>query len=830
MSIGGSLRAAIIGLTVIGPTWAADVVPADDALQEVIVTARRTEERLQDVPISIQVFNQQQLDALNVVDAQDLAVNTPSLSVNTLFGSQNTTFAIRGFVQDIGEAPSVGNYFADVVTPRAPTNGVTAGDGFAPGSFFDLQNVQILKGPQGTLFGRNTTGGDILLVPQKPTDQLGGYVEGSYGNYAMTRGQAVLNVPINDSVRARFGVDHQSRNGYVNNRSGIGPTDYDDVNYTALRASVVVDILPNLENYSIASYNRSDTNGSVQKLVAAGGGQLSFFSVPQIARQSGFGFYDVLTNTPADPYSNLSQWQIINTTTWRSSDTLTIKNIASYAQLKDSLNQPVFGTDFSVGQILGPSHDSQTFGFAQISPLPGHDLASESTITEELQFQGRTSNDRLTWQAGGYLEYALPLGISGSQSPIFLPCTNSNALQCEDIIGELAGAPTGNISVIYGENSRTDKALYAQSTYEIGSQVKVTGGLRYTWDDATNDSTQQNVLFLAPGSLPTDPQPIAGTVPSFVCTLPQISDAQCHRHTSESSSAPTWLIDVDYTPTPDVLAYAKYARGYRAGAINPNIQPPFTTVSPETVDAYEVGAKTAFHKVVNGIFDVAAFYNDFRDQQIQLAFDPGINPATGKPYPVTPTEAPVNAGRSRIYGFEVETSIAPFKGFTLDGNYTYLNTRILEIKTFTLPPDSLFVPVGQLAPGDELAFAPHNKYSLTGTYALPVSDRVGTISLGVTFVHTDSSLANYGTVPYAEANNLPQYLGLGRLRATNLLDLDLTWRGIFGTPLDLSIFATNVTGDQYYTYIPDLAMNGAATAQLGEPTLYGARLRVRFGT
>src|SRR5262249_11236837 len=156
-----------------------------------------------------------------------------------------------------------------------------------------------------------------------------------------------------------------------------------------------------------------------------------------------------------------------NTTTWKTSDTLTIKNIASYAQFKDSLNQPIFGTDFSAGQIFGAQHDSQTFGFAQVTPLPGHDSASESTITEELQFQGSTSNGQLTWQAGGYLEYALPLGVSGSQSPIFLPCTNSNTFQCEDVFGEATNSPQGNLSVTYGKTSLTDKALYAQSTYQL---------------------------------------------------------------------------------------------------------------------------------------------------------------------------------------------------------------------------------------------------------------------------------------------------------------------------------------------------------------------------
>ena len=145
-------------------------------MSEIIVTARRTEERLQDVPISITVYNQQQISNRNITNAADLATFTPSLSANTNFGQENSSFAIRGFTQDAGTQPSVATYFADVVAPRGPTQGTQAGDGAGPGSFFDLQNIQVLKGPQGTLFGRNTTGGAVLFVPQKPTSEFGGYV------------------------------------------------------------------------------------------------------------------------------------------------------------------------------------------------------------------------------------------------------------------------------------------------------------------------------------------------------------------------------------------------------------------------------------------------------------------------------------------------------------------------------------------------------------------------------------------------------------------------------------------------------------------------------
>ncbi|HEX8058349.1 MAG TPA: TonB-dependent receptor plug domain-containing protein, partial [Novosphingobium sp.] len=286
--------ASVSLLTLSTPALAQDDSAGSGSANDIVVTARRVEERLQDVPISITVFNQQQLANKNVTTATDLANYTPSLSADNNFGPDNTSFAIRGFVQDIGTAPSVGTYFGDVVTPRGATNGQPVGDGASAGDFFDLQNVQVLKGPQGTLQGRNTTGGAVLFVPQKPTDKLEGYVQGGYGNYNMWRLQGVLNVPLSDTFLVRLGVDHMKRDGYLNNVSGIGPKHFGDIDYWAARLSIVANLTPNLENYTIASYSNSKNNGAVQKLIAAEPTQAPFggFAAGQLARQ-GSNFYNV---------------------------------------------------------------------------------------------------------------------------------------------------------------------------------------------------------------------------------------------------------------------------------------------------------------------------------------------------------------------------------------------------------------------------------------------------------------------------------------------------------------------------------------------------------
>lgn len=187
----------------LGQEAGAQNVSSESVLEEVLVTAQRREQNAQDVPISMTVLDQEQVDNANIINGSDLATFTPSLQANNRFGADATTFQIRGFTQELRTTSSVGVYFAEVIAPRG-ANTSSSGDGAGPGDFFDLANVQVLKGPQGTLFGRNTTGGSVLLTPQKPTDELEGYVEISGGNYDMERAQFVVNVPVSDSVRFRI--------------------------------------------------------------------------------------------------------------------------------------------------------------------------------------------------------------------------------------------------------------------------------------------------------------------------------------------------------------------------------------------------------------------------------------------------------------------------------------------------------------------------------------------------------------------------------------------------------------------------------------------------
>jgi iron complex outermembrane receptor protein len=816
-----------------------------DDVGEVIVTARRIEEKLQDVPISITVFNQDQLADLNVTSANDLAAFTPSLTANNNFGGENASFAIRGFVQDAGTAPSVGTYFADVVAPRGPTQGTQAGDGVGPGSFFDLQNVQVLKGPQGTLFGRNTTGGAVLLVPQKPTGNVEGYAEGSVGNYGMRRFQGVFNTPFGDSARFRLAYDHQTRDGYLKNSADVGPSAFNDIDYDAVRASLVLDLSPSVENYTILSYSKSDTNGSVQKLIdcnPAGANPQSqadfatglrnfigVFSCGQMDAQKAAGkdgFYDV-AGAVDGAVSRLEQWQGINTTTWNASDNLTVKNIASYAEFKDYQKSPLFGINWNVAN-LSPAYQPLFFRgipqiFTGIFPAPGRRTADQSTYTEEVQLQGGFDDNRLTYQTGVYLEWSDPLSKVGNQSPQLVNCANVETLDCFDSLGStftaLSGfteeTRVGSVNYTVGETTYRTQGIYAQSTYTLTEQLKLTGGLRYTRDKQTNDATRITYQFPV--------VPPYTDAPSAICT-DAASSPSCSAAFEKKSSKPTWLIDLDYFPVTDVLTYAKYARGYRAGGVFSNAPSGLRTFDPEKVDSFEVGLKTSFHEAIRGTFNVAAFYNDFSNQQLQFGFNPSVD-ENGTPAPVSPTTGIVNAGKSRIYGAEVEGSLIPVKGLTLSASYTYLNATIRKIEP-VVSSDPNYVASTSIAPGDPLVLSPKNKLSLTGSYTLPLDASVGKVSLGLNYVYTDKQTTNYIYNPATVAIYGRSYSELDSL---HLLNANVGWEQFFGTPVDLSLFATNLTGEKYYQFIPGLGNIGAEFGTVGEPRMYGMRLRYRFG-
>ncbi len=841
------------------PAFAQGAQGADDKSGgDIIVTARRIEEKLQDVPISISVYNQEQLAARNVVNATDLAAYTPSLTINSRYGPDKSSFAIRGFSQDLNTLPSVGVYFADVVAPRLSSN-ITSGNGAGPGSMFDLQNVQVLKGPQGTLFGRNTTGGSILLVPKRPTDRLEGYVEGTYGNYDAMRVQAVLNVPLSDTFKVRLGVDRYKRDGYLNNRSGIGPADFNDVNYFAARLSVLADLTPDLENYLVATYAKSDTNGYTGKVAVCnrngiGTGRdgnvsatvtpfrLAYCGQIDFEAANGYGFYDVVGTNP-NPFIKSRTWQVINTTTLKASDTLTVKNIVSYGQARERYSFNLNGDAALINGTVTP--------FVTTYPGAIGPQGQQWSFTEEFQLQGRSGNDRFDWQAGFYFEKSSPIGPQEQHTAIFANCTNVYAFQCTPFAILGGSFAVGNVSVARNDYFFNNTAVYAQGTYKLTDQLSLTAGGRWTWDKVrtTGDGyTTGNGLTNGTRVSPTGLTLFGGLANQFRCsqaatpTDPVVranlpTNKACFREYTQKSNKPTWTIDLEYKPTNDIMAYAKYSRGYRGGGVNQS-SVGFEQWNPERVDTYELGVKTSFSGAVRGTFNVTGFYNNFQDQQVSVfigACTAGtsqvINGATipcSSPAPVG-INGIQNVGKSRIQGIEADLMLEPFDGFRLEVGYAYIDTKVLETNVPGCDPirfacvDSVY-----LLPGDELVFSPKNRLTVTGTYTLPLDESIGKISLGATFVHTDQQYASHAGDHAFSIGAIPYNVGL--VPPTDLLTLNLSWADVGGAPIDFALFATNVTNQKYRVSSGNgLSTLGADFAILGEPRMVGARLKFRFG-
>jgi iron complex outermembrane receptor protein len=800
-----------------GEALAQDGASAND---EIVVTARRREELLQDVPISITVLNQGELDARGITNIQDMATYVPSLQADSVFGGNHSTFIIRGFSRVTGSAASVAVNFAEVPAPRGNI-GQFSGDGSGPGTMFDLQNVQVLRGPQGTLFGRNTVGGVISLVPTMPSDEFEGYIQGEAGDFGMTGAQGVLNVPISDRARFRVGFDQQRRDGYLNNYSGIGPREMNDVDYYAGRASLVLDVTDDIENYTVVQYSNADEIGvKAQAFYCVPGAQTNVLTggamCAHLAREQARGDFYGVENDLEDPNSYFQQLQVINRTTWELNENYTLRGIVSYSSLEATLDQSIFGNNALVPNAAPVPPGHPAIGFPQLFATtfaPGYaETVDNVAYTGELQILAEF--DRFNFQAGVYYEKTEPDGTMGSYSPAGIACTDLANLICIDSLQVTSGIPNGfapfvgAISGAFSEVTYENYGIFAQGTYDFTTQLSLTAGVRYTHDEQVGTSQSVKWFFDDAAFGP----PVLTTCLNFPAVVLASPDpllaTQCRITETVESDAPTWLLGLDYHATDDVLLYAKYSRGYREGGVNPRAAINHTTYDPEELDSYEVGAKTEFDAGLSGIFNIALFYNDYRDMQVSALY-------VGAPgYQTLP--AVVNAGASTIWGVETELTLRLTDDLRLDVGYAYLNSEVEELEPVTLGPGDagIYVLVNpQAAVGSPLPRAPENKISVGLSYDFPIPETLGEMTLDGNYTWTDEQFIS-PDVPY-----LPEF---------GVMNLNFNWRHMGGTPVDAGLFVTNALDEQYHTFYASPAL-GLATRLAAPPRMVGVRLRYNLG-
>ncbi|MCE7798897.1 TonB-dependent receptor, partial [Sphingobium sufflavum] len=564
----------------------------------------------------------------------------------------------------------------------------------------------------------------------------------------------------------------------------------------------------------------------------------------QIERERNAGDLTV-TNTLPQAHQTVETWQIVNSLKWQASDYLTIKNINSYGQVKQNQAIDLFGVFNPLGTTLklpsatapysttvavptrfvGNFYGSDT----SISP-PGLESGNQETFTEELQLQGTTPGGTLKWQAGAYFERSAPLSYAGSQSVAGVLCDNpaqySNFTCTDASIVTGSASPTGSRGYNVGKVNYRNAALYAQANYEITPQFSVDAGIRYTWDKSWGSSQNMSIAYSAATGWNT---------PTFTCINPNLTynggPASCTENYSQTSTAPTWMLGLNYKPIDDILLYAKYARGYRQGSISPIAAIGFKSYEPESVDVYEAGLKASWKGSFPGSFTISGFYNNFRDMQLQVSFLDlnGIAPTLAS------LPAIVNAGKARIYGLEAEGTLRPFEGFSIQASYAYINTRLERF----VRPDLSTQPVGYYdtvasspIEGSRLPFTPDHKVTVNANYRLPLPDSIGRVTLGATYIYT-------GTVYYGTDATLNRRVAsifspsdasydTSVAPGYSLVNFNIGWANIAQSGLDVQAFMTNAFDKRYYDSRSLSGSRGFTARYYGEPRMYGVKLRYTF--
>ena len=842
------LRMALLAgsaLTVFGSTSAMAqesqaAASENTGLTEIVVTAQRREERSQDVPIVITAISPEGLRERGVTNLQGLQNQVPSLIVapNGQASRDVMSPSIRGQGNTFQGSPGVVVYMNEVPLPSTVSLSAQGG----PGTFVDLQNVQVLSGAQGTLFGRNTTGGAILLTAARPTDRLEGHISGGFGNYNMTELEAVVNVPVTDTLRVRLVGASRDRDGFTKDINWN--KDRDNQHWRMGRVGVEWEPVDGITNYTMAYYGQSETNGTgsvplalntqllvglAQRPVAYGG-----TTYPLGAINAPYNFCGAGTGTPncapltqlitdqeargirtvahgLDDFAKVETWGVSNTTDVDLTEGLKLRNIASYASIKSFYANDQDGTTANLYDI-GVSTLSRT------APRDYYEL-----FTEELQFQGDLLDKKLTYTVGGFYSKQQPAGEMKSYSV--------NLCNLAGLTGAETCSGSSNTAI-----TNESKALFVQASLDFGAltpaldRLRFTAGYRYTWDKIDGEAINYSP---AVGTGPVSCSFSGATVArANVGNLYNAAtNPGCRYEGKLKSSSPNWTFGLDYRPIDNLLVYGKVTRGYKAGGFNGfavNIQ--YATFGPEFVTDYEAGFKSDFKVAGRPVrLNVNGFNLDYSNIQRGL---PDFNPLTSKSGAVTLSNA-----SARIRGVEIEAMVKPIDILELGGNYSYTDGKYKSFKytsatpvwdcnstapsyTKTTSPDLTCIPMQYLAP---------HIFSVYGRLQVPTADSFGQVSLFASYAWIDQqhqSGASLQTFPgtttlWEPGSDLPAY---------GLLSASLDWKKALGTGLDLSLFGTNLTNKQYQMSNSGVYNSvGAQTMIFGEPRMYGLRLRYNFG-
>jgi iron complex outermembrane recepter protein len=764
---------------------------------DIIITARRKEESAQTVPISVQVINSELLAAKGIQTTNDLQKLVPGVILNGAGSMSNSTYTIRGQGKNVTGPglPSVITYVNEIPLPSIGS--------FAP--TFDLDNVQVLKGPQGTLFGRNTTGGAVLVYTKTPTYDFGGYVQGDVGNFGKHAFQGAINVPlIEDKLAIRAAASIDRRDGYTDNVST--GQDQDDVHSDAFRLSVLFEPTATLKNVLVLDYMTSDTNS------------LGFYPFEPLT--PGVTAAVAALQTRGDrtiessirPFDKETFWGVTNTTT-ANLGAVTFKNIFGYRYTKVSNYQNATGLANTPLPDLGPFLSS--IGYVPGEPgtlITTRNVSITRQYSDEMQLSGTAFEGSASWLLGAFWLDQGPAGQDYLTLDIFRPTSPSPTLvaNANNFFGGIW--PVGSqVNTMYVDKS---KALFGNVSLDVGKWIKPLEGLtfnagyRYTWDEESVCSNGSTSTLLSDGT-------------SIFKPFEGFSDCKAFAGNALSApsfygvgkfEAPTYTIGLDYKLNDDVFVYFTTRSGYRAGGLNgPTLAPAlaqFQTFDPQKVTDYEVGLHTKWQSGDwRGRFNIAAFTGEFTDIQLQAT---GITANSGIPG-VDASNAPsntaltINAGSSRAEGVEIDGSISPFQGLNVSFAAAYLTQEYIE----QVAP-AVLAPFFQSSQG--FTGVPEWSYQVGVDYDLPLDPAIGTVTLHASHYYLDE-----------------QFQGPALLPAYELTDFSVDWANIFGKPITATAYIDNAFDEKYVqNVILSTPSFGTYTGNYAAPQMYGVRLRYNF--
>ncbi|WP_380874809.1 TonB-dependent receptor [Sphingomonas sp. DBB INV C78] len=654
---------------------------AADAGDEIVVIARRREERLIDVPIAVSAVSGAELERQGAVDLGSIQGSVPNVNLVQGRGSSSTA---NIFIRGIGQPdalqtfdPAVGVYVDGVYMSRIQG---------ALFNLFDVERVEVLRGPQGTLYGKNTIGGAVNIISRKPDlDTLAAAGSLTYGRFDQWLINGYVSAPlVTDKLAVSLAGVYDKRDGIVTDP--LTGQKYNDRNTQAVRGIVRAQPTETVELILSGDYTRQRTDLTLGYATAPLI-QTSLFpvgvSVAVPAHPYGDYDYKASTSFQNGEGQKLDHWGVSLTANVDLSDAFTLSSITAYRDLQTDFFVDIDATEVEMGDVFVGTRQHQ--------------------FSQELQL--KYSADKLN---GVFGLYYLEETVKSHQEAY------------ADDLFTFLGGPVTFTRLIDDKQKTRSYAAFGQLTYDFTDQFAVTAGLRYTKEKKTYNRITTTISSLAA---------LNGLTFAFPDNLP----APLNGDDDASFDAWTPSVTLSYKPSRDSLLYLSAARGFKSGGFNgransladltlvvDGVPTLVTRFKPETVWTYEAGAKAS---LLDGRVRLAGdvFYSDYEDFQARVGG--GTIGSTGV-FPV------INAGKLRIWGIEAEATVKPTDPLTLRASFGYLNAKYEEFNDGRrVPPQSFSCnPTGQQVVC-EPAFAPPITFSLGADYVIPVGDS-GTITLG----------------------------------------------------------------------------------------------------